>query len=642
MRRSINMVVRFHQPRCILTVLVVALFFLMSLAASAVNTDEEGFVAIPKSAKTSEQKSAFLQHLLDSAFLHKDNRLAAITYAKMGAVKYQDAFYHLSITYFKKAIDYAALTNNKELTTNCYNRIGVSFRQLDDLKNAYLYHKKALDIAASSNNLRFQEYALNGIGNIHLTLNQPDKAIPFFRQSLAIAIKRKNLLGQAINYANIGAGYTQKRSYNLAISYYYKSLHANKRLGNKRGIRICHSDICNIYLKINKLDKAIEFAKSALSESGNTEPIDSANFYLTLAKINQRQHLYQEGEASSLKAASIGKRIHSKTILNEAYTLLSSIYKQSNQQESYLKAYEKALAYKDSINQEYAQKEISDLQQISDIERKDSKIKQLMNENKIKDLEQSKSDHTLIIVILCSTLALMITFLFTRKVTSRAIQTSNDFEIRLLRSQMNPHFIYNSLNSIQKFIWSNNPEEASVYLSNFSMLMRKTMDSMRLNLTSLTKEIELIKLYLDLEKQRLSNEFEYVIEAENDLQTDDVLIPPLLLQPFVENAVWHGIAPLLESSKGFISIRYSANNGFLTAVIEDNGIGINESKKNKEKQSKTHESAGMTITSERLKLIYRTNKIRHFNDIKIADLSDTDATKRGTSVTVQIPYKEIY
>lgn len=627
---------------CIYVMLVAILLPFAPFAGYAIKTDDEGFVTIPKHLRTASQKSAYLQHLLDSAFLTQNDTLASATFAKMGEIKYQEAYYKISISYFNKSTYFARLTKNKALIANNYNRIGVSYRQIDELKNAYIYHNKALNSALEIKNSRIQEYALNGIGNIHLVLNQPDKAIGYFRVSLKLAQTRGNLLGIAINSANIGKAYTLTENYPLAISYYCKSLRVNKQLNNRRGVRICYSEIGDIFLTTNQISKAIAFAKLSLSESGSSEPIDSASFYLTISRIHLTQKKYALGEANAQKAARIGLRIDSKSTARDAYSLLSTIYQKMNRSASYLKYYELALKYRDSTSREHAQKQVADLQQISDIERKDLQINQLTNESRIKKLEESRSEHSLIIVVLCTTLAMMITFLLSKKITRKAIRTSNDFELKLLRSQMNPHFIYNSLNSIQRFIWSNSPEQASVYLSNFSMLMRKTLESMQYDHISLSKEIEFLVLYLELEKQRLSNGFDYTITLAEGLNAEDINIPPLIIQPFLENAIWHGIAPLLQSNNGAISVNYSINGQFVTAQIEDNGIGVSRSKIIKASRPKTHDSAGVNLTTERLQMIYKTNNIDHFNDITITDNSEQDPNRHGTTVIVHIPYTEIY
>lgn len=634
----------FHLGRvfCIYRMPIVLLFLIFTTPGYGIETDKDGYVAIPSHLKTPKQKSDYLQHLLDSSFQFKNNSLASLTYSKIASIRYNEAYYHLAVSYYIKSIDYARLVKNYDLIAINYNSIGASYRQLDDLKNAFIYHKKALETATAIGDSRIRGYALNGLGNIHLTLSQPDKAIEIFNESLKIASSSGNLLGEAINLENIGAAYALKKNYALAINYYFKSLNINRQLHNERGIRICYSDICNIFLKINKTDKAIYFAKLALSESGKTIPIDSANFYLALARINLAQKEYTLCEKNALKAAQIGQRVKSKSTTYEAYNFLSSVYKCTNRHTAYLNAYELTLKYQDSVNREYAQKEIAELQQISEIEKRDTRIKQLITENRIKDLERSKSEHTLIIVVLCSTLALLITFIFSRKITNKAIQTSNDFELKLLRSQINPHFIFNSLNSIQKFIWSNKPEQASIYLSNFSMLMRKTMESMKKNLTPLSKDIEHLKLYLELEKQRLSNSFEYRIDIQDKLDSDNIAIPPLAIQPFVENAIWHGIAPISHENKGEITITCSLDSMFLIAQIEDNGIGINQSKSNKSLLTAPHESVGMSITAERLKMAHKVSGIKNFNHIKITDISELDPSKHGTIVTILIPYKEIY
>jgi Putative regulator of cell autolysis len=607
-----------------------------------IETDRDGFIAIPTYLKTSKQKSAYLQHLLDSSFQFKDNALAAIAYSKIASIRYNEGYYFLAISYFLKSVDYARIVKNDHLIAINYNSIGSSYRQVDDLKNAFIYHKKALDAATATGNAKIKSYALNGLGNIYLTVKQPNKAIEIFNECLKIANSEGNVLGKAINLANIGAAYVLKKNYPLAIRYYSKSLIINKQLANKRGIRICYSEICDIFLKINRTDKAIAFARAALLESGKITPVDSANFYLTLARIQLAQKEYRHCEKNAKQAAKIGQRIKSKSTICEAYNSLSSAYKSTHQQIAYLNAYEITLKYQDSVSREHAQKEITELQQISDIEKRDSRIKQLITENKIKDLEQSKSEHTLIIVVLCSTLALIITFLFSKKIATKAIQTSNDSELKLLRTQINPHFIFNSLNSIQKFIWSNKPEQASLYLSNFSMLMRKTMESMRKNLTPLSKDIEHLELYLELEKQRLSDNFEYKINIPNTLDPDNIAIPPLAIQPFVENAIWHGIAPILKESKGEIEISFSLDNTFLVAQVEDNGIGINQSKSTKSSLKEPHESAGMAITVERLKMAHKASNSKSFEHVKIMDISEAAPHKHGTIVTILIPYKEIY
>lgn len=205
-------------------------------------------------------------------------------------------------------------------------------------------------------------------------------------------------------------------------------------------------------------------------------------------------------------------------------------------------------------------------------------------------------------------------------------------ENKMLRSQMNPHFLFNSLNSINSFIIQNKQHEASRYLTSFSKLMRKILDNSRKDLITLKDELEAVKLYLDLEAVRLEYKFDYSIIIDKNIHEEDIVIPALVLQPFLENSVWHGIHP--KAGNGFIEITINKGgddeNPFLNIKIEDNGIGRTESAKRK--KEKLHKSHGMDITLERLKMNDPRNKVQ------INDLYTENNDASGTNVELKIYY----
>lgn len=205
-------------------------------------------------------------------------------------------------------------------------------------------------------------------------------------------------------------------------------------------------------------------------------------------------------------------------------------------------------------------------------------------------------------------------------------------ELHALRSQMNPHFIFNTLSSIQSFITKNNSEEALNYLSKFSKLMRSTLENTQQQKISIKEEIDMLRLYMDLEKLRLNNKFEYEINTSEDIDLEFDEIPPLLIQPFVENAIWHGVSH--KENNGFIKVLFELigeNN--LKCTIEDNGVGR---KKAKEifGQQKKNKSLGMSITKERLEII---NSLKNSKlNVNIIDLK-SDGTACGTKIELFIP-----
>ena len=173
---------------------------------------------------------------------------------------------------------------------------------------------------------------------------------------------------------------------------------------------------------------------------------------------------------------------------------------------------------------------------------------------------------------------------------------------------MNPHFIFNSLSSIQNYLLQKKSGEAGLYLSQFARLIRQNLNAINSASINLEEEIDRLKNYLDLEKQRMENKFDYAIEVDENVVADEVEIPSMIIQPFVENAIWHGIAELEE--KGQISIKFQKQDEKSLAItVEDNGIGIKRSEVYSAKREK-HLHLGMEMTRKRLELLGKKFSIK--------------------------------
>jgi len=211
-------------------------------------------------------------------------------------------------------------------------------------------------------------------------------------------------------------------------------------------------------------------------------------------------------------------------------------------------------------------------------------------------------------------------------------QRAKELEIQALRSQMNPHFIFNCLNAINRFILSHETEAASDYLTKFSRLMRMIMNHSRHSLITLAEEVEVLELYLGMEVLRFKNAFDYQIAIEEGLDTDDIRIPPLLLQPFVENAIWHGL--MHKEERGSLYIGMHVEGDTLICVIRDNGIGRRRAELLKSKSAEKHKSMGLQITAERMALLTGAGEAGHF--FRIEDLYDKEDNATGTQVILTI------
>ena len=203
--------------------------------------------------------------------------------------------------------------------------------------------------------------------------------------------------------------------------------------------------------------------------------------------------------------------------------------------------------------------------------------------------------------------------------------------MKALRSQMNPHFIFNSLNSIQKYIWENRKEDASEYLIKFARLIRLVLENSLHTSVKLSDELAALHLYIEMEHRRNNQKFDYSITINDNVDADKTYIPPLLLQPYVENAIWHGLSQKEERGKLSVAIERSEN--ALICIINDDGIGRVKADKIKINKLKTT-SLGMNISSERIEWLQKDAGIRAA--VEIEDKYN-EGIAGGTTVTLTLP-----
>jgi len=212
-------------------------------------------------------------------------------------------------------------------------------------------------------------------------------------------------------------------------------------------------------------------------------------------------------------------------------------------------------------------------------------------------------------------------------------QKGTELEMQALRAQMNPHFIFNSLNSINWYIQQNNKAKASEYLTKFSKLVRLILQNSKSSLIPLESELESLALYLDLEGMRFDYHFLYKISVPPDMDISILKVPPLIIQPYVENAIWHGL--LHQDKKGQLDIEVTEKEDQLFFKITDNGIGRNQAAVLGSKSATKHKSMGMQITGERIAQVHQVGTKE--SSVKIYDLLLMDGSAGGTEVIIKIP-----
>lgn len=207
-----------------------------------------------------------------------------------------------------------------------------------------------------------------------------------------------------------------------------------------------------------------------------------------------------------------------------------------------------------------------------------------------------------------------------------------ELELKALKAQMNPHFIFNSLNAIKMLVQLDRKEQAGEYLSQFSKMIRGVLQYSDRKIISLSEELEISKLFLSMESLRFQDKFDYKVVLDPDMNSELINVPALIFQPYLENAIWHGLMHL--DKKGNLSLRIEQSNEKVFCIIEDNGIGREMAQKLKQKRRSKHKSVGMNITQERLRLTQKLNKTQM--GVQIIDKTDQQGNPSGTKVIIQL------
>ena len=222
----------------------------------------------------------------------------------------------------------------------------------------------------------------------------------------------------------------------------------------------------------------------------------------------------------------------------------------------------------------------------------------------------------------------------TERILMATKQQMADIEMQALRAQMNPHFIFNCLNSINRYIVKSDQATASLYLTRFAKLIRLILDNSNSKTVTLTNELEALRLYIEMESIRFEKQFDYSITVDEEVHPDHVYVPPLIIQPYVENAIWHGL--LHKESAGQLRVQINRKNGsLLECVVEDNGVGREKARELKSKSANHSKSLGMKLTESRLALL---NKHSNWDaSVEITDIKSLTGEVAGTRVTLRIP-----
>ncbi|MGQ1785228.1 tetratricopeptide repeat-containing sensor histidine kinase [Saccharicrinis sp. GN24d3] len=541
--------------------------------------------------------------------------------------------YGIAIQYATKALDLGKEINDQSLLSNYLNMAAVIYRRVDENSQAMELHMQALEIAESINDSFQVGIAYNGVGNVYLGLARFRAAMQYFKKSFEIAEVRGNVLGQAINANNIGEALKNLGQLDSALVYFYQSLDYNTQIDSEVGQAICYNSIGDTYRLKKDYTQALKYLKRALVLNEKTrDRINVSSSYTILGETYLQVYDYDNAITNLKEGLAIAEDIGSKYQIEICARLLADAYEKVNNLKASLAYLKISQAYKDSIFNEENLRHIEVMTAKNEADRAKSQIQQLHSETNLQKELISQQKKAIIYFAFFIIALIAATVLIYRQTRLKEGYKSILMQQRLLRSQMNPHFIFNALSAIQVFILENDMENSSRFLSDFARLMRQVLRSSQREYVTLEEETGMLNYYLKLQQLRFVQPFSYNIKFDKEIDPKNTLIPPMITQPFVENAVEHGLKSL--EKNGLVEIRFSIKKNNLLIEIEDNGIGLAGSKMAKENGVK-HESMAVQITNERLQVIEKVTK-RPTSFVMI-DQHMVTADKSGVLIKIEIP-----
>jgi tetratricopeptide (TPR) repeat protein len=538
------------------------------------------------------------------------------------------------------ALDIAQKINNEEFEVLSLNLIGVVYRRTNAIKTALDYNQKALEVAEaveepSIHIKRNINMALNSIGNLYRSLGQYDLAISQFQRALELEGQLNNKLGLAINNQNIGDCLEQKGDLEGALVQYQKAMALNEEINNTYGNVFSKNGIAQVYLKRDRPEEALTLLNQL------KEPIskikDKFIWSTILANTGWAQMElgnYVEAEEALQQGLQMANEKTMSRQVIYAQRLLSELESKKGNHKKALEYFKQAEEFDEELKNDRNFRYINDLTLRYEAEKRDNEISNLANENELVKLRLRRNQTMILVSALVIGLVATILFIMYRQYQSNYEKKVMSLEQNMLRSQMNPHFLFNSLNSIKLYIINNDKKNAVHYLNKFSKLVRRILDGSTLKETTLAEELETVELYLNIENIRFSEGISYTINIEDGIDPERVKIPSLVLQPFLENAIWHGLSAKEGEKNLWLNITKKDDIHMLISII-DNGVGRAASEKIKENRVLKRKSVGIDNTKERLANFAKD--YQYGFDVEIIDLYDDDGKAKGTKVVLEIP-----
>lgn len=530
---------------------------------------------------------------------------------------------------YKRAYEVYEQVHDSVNAAYALNNIAFIYNNQGDVPMALEYFYKNLKLQEAIRDTAGIAYSLNNIAFVFINQKDHKTALEYFSRSLAMFVARNDRKGIAMVYGNMGTVYTDKGNTAKAQEYYNKSLTIYESLHDNFGIAHELSSIGFEYAKAGDDSLAFGYFKKALAIAENFHVKDVQAYVLTaFARILFKRNDIKTAKDYALRSLQLAQELGKPKDIQNAAGLLKEIYtRQDNYKEAY-EMYGLEVKMNDSI--------------LNQANRKDAITRNLQYQYEKKELltkldnQQAleKRNRVVFISLTAAVITALLAFFYTRHNKLKAQLYRMELEQQQYRAQMNPHFIFNCMNSIQHYIVHNDVKQANKFLSQFAGLMRRTLDINAGHFITVEEEMNYLDNYLQLEQMRFDEKFSYKVICSGEIARNRVVLPTMMLQPFAENAIQHGLRYLPDNS-GLLTISFQKENNMLVCSIDDNGIGREAAQHFKKHSGTAHQSQGMLLIENKLSVLNNIHKTNA--NVTVIDKMDANGKAAGTTVVLKFP-----
>lgn len=496
------------------------------------------------------------------------------------------------------------------------------------------------------------EHDAIGIADVHLSIGDINFLQKDFKKAIehhliSYELYQKNNYDVALGTVNykLGVDYFESKDYTQSLNHLQKSIEEFEKSGYGANA-VAYLNIAQIYIYQKDYTKALSFVEKGLGVAASTSnKLEIAHSYFLYSKIKTLQKDLPSAIDCAEKSLKVSQEIEHPAEIYAASKQLYDLFTETKQNDKANAINKLVLESKKNIDNQESKNALLEQKLKYEFEKKEL-IAKSENEKRLTQLQTEVERKNfikniwLVVSVAIIVLAAVVAFFIFRNFKQKSLineQKNNLLKQKLLVSQMNPHFIFNSLNAIQNYIFKQDSLKAGTYLNQFSELIRMILDYSRKDYISIDSEMKFLTNYLQLQKLRFENKLEYSITIDETIDTENIAIPPMLAQPFIENAIEHGIFHKVD--QGRVDVRLFFDKQNLMYEIEDNGIGLDEALKLKSKLKPTYQSLATVITKERMTSL--GDQLNEKIDIEIIDKKLLDTNNTGVKVRFTVPYKEI-